>query len=243
MILECGQCRTRYLVPDSAIGADGRTVRCASCKHSWFQAPVVLDLSTRASPSDVAPAAPRPRKPAGAPAAEARVFQDEAVQPDPPPAPEYDPFAPQPASRPRRNPARRWTATAFIAGFSMLLGTGAILYSGAPGIAASLGLGFGEAETPLRFADKNVERRNPAVGGELFAVSGKVVNPTDSKQHVPDIRIELLDGHGQVVDTWRITPEVRSLDPRGSIEFNSAKLNPPSTVRIVDFSFASEIGG
>jgi predicted Zn finger-like uncharacterized protein len=244
MILECSQCRTRYLVPDSAIGADGRTVRCASCKHSWFQAPEILDLATRAGPGDVAAALARkpiPNYPAApAPEPAPKMFRDEA-----PPAPDYDPFAPQPPFKPRRNPARRWTAAAFVAGFSMLLGLGAILYSGAPGIAAQLGLGlgFGDAETPLRFADKNVERRSPAGGGELFAVSGKVVNPTGQKQHVPDIRIELLDAHGQVLDAWRITPEVRQLDPNGSIDFNSAKLNPPGSVKIVDFSFASEIGG
>lgn len=38
MILQCSECNARYVVPDSAIGADGRTVRCANCKHSWFQA-------------------------------------------------------------------------------------------------------------------------------------------------------------------------------------------------------------
>ena len=244
MILECSQCRTRYLVPDSAIGADGRTVRCASCKHSWFQAPVVLDLATRAMPGD-GPVAAAPRRdtipsyPAAAPAAAPRVFEDASIG-----APEYDPFAPQPPFKPRRNPAKRWTAAAVIAGFSMLLGTGAILYSGAPGLAASFGLGIGgEAETPLRFTDKNVELRTMPSGSELFAVSGKVVNPTGDKQHVPDIRVELRDQQDRLVYSWRITPQTRDLGPKGAIDFNSAKLDVPPNARVVELSFASEIGG
>lgn len=242
MILECSQCRTRYLVPDSAIGAEGRTVRCASCKHSWFQAPVVLDLATRATPSDGKPepraAKPVPSYPAAAP--EPRMFRDDASVAAPPPA--YDPFAAEPPFKPRRNPAKRWTAAAIVAGLSMLLGTGAILYSGAPGIAAQLGLGIGDPETPLRFADKTVDRRTPPGGGELFAVSGKVVNPTGEKQHVPDIRLELKDANGKLLDGWRVTPEVRTLEGKASIDFNSAKLNVPADARIVEFSFATEIG-
>jgi len=242
MILECSQCRTRYLVPDSAIG-EGRTVRCASCKHSWFQAPAMLDLATRASASDGPPtpapklesAPPTPSEPAAP-----RVFEDPLASA----SADYDPFAPQPPFKPRRNPARRWTAAAIVAGVSMLLGTAAILYSGAPGIAAQLGLGIGgEVDTPLLFTDKAVERRTMANGSELFMVSGKVVNPTGNKQSVPDIRVELTDAHDRLVYSWRITPQVRSLGPKGAIEFNGAKVDVPANAKVVQLSFANEIGG
>lgn len=59
MIIACPACNTRYVVPDEAIGLEGRTVRCAQCRHSWFQDAPPLEPSRPAAPSP-APAAPRP---------------------------------------------------------------------------------------------------------------------------------------------------------------------------------------
>lgn len=230
MILECTQCRTRYLVPDSAIGPDGRTVRCASCKHSWFQAGQVLDLVARAEAGVTTPP-PRPAPSIGPP--------DVEIAP-PGTAPEYDAFAHQPPFRPRRNPARRWTMAAFAAGFAMLVGAAAILYSGAPGLAKQFGLPIGTPATPLKIVNNPIERRDLDNGTEMFAISGRVVNPTDQRQRVPDLRAELRDAQDRPVYSWTIRPEAVFLPPHGSVEFNSAKLDVPVNSKQLALSFSGE---
>jgi predicted Zn finger-like uncharacterized protein len=37
MILTCPECKSRYVVNPNALLPHGRTVRCAKCKHNWFE--------------------------------------------------------------------------------------------------------------------------------------------------------------------------------------------------------------
>jgi hypothetical protein len=71
-------------------------------------------------------------------------------------------------------------------------------------------------------------------------VSGRITNPSNARQRVPDIRAELRDAQNRLVYSWTITPQQRTLPPGGAVDFNSAKLDVPASSKRLELSFAGE---
>ena len=115
MLLICPSCKTRYVVPDAAIGVEGRSVRCANCKHSWFQDGVPPEPASPA-PQVVAPKAPAvtqeiadPGPAAHNPKPDTQAFTSEAVSEAAPNKPVQTGFAafdapPRPAASKTADP-------------------------------------------------------------------------------------------------------------------------------------------
>lgn len=138
-------------------------------------------------------------------------------------SPEFEPFyEPDPVDRPSRKvPLIVWLLLLIAA----LAAAGWFL---APEtIRARLGLND-SVESRLEVMVTNSDRQRLASGNELFAVSGRVINPTDSEQAVPPLKAELLDATRQrVVYSWTIEPPAATLAPGASASFNSAEVDVP----------------
>lgn len=249
MILNCPACKTRYLVPDSAIGLNGRSVRCASCRHSWFQEAVIpeKELVTADATGQVPPAIkPEPEaEKSWDPTPPASPVSRSTPPPPVSVAPDYgaaaSSFAHEPPFKPRRNPAKLWTIAA-IAFAAIVMAAGAALYAfGPPQWLSDYRFASAE-ETPLLIElSRKQDRRTLPDGTEYFAASGTIINPTTTDQTVPPMLVILRDAGGRIVYSWKMKAPAQSLAPGAKVNFNEAKLDVPRAASQLEVGWADTI--
>lgn len=264
MIITCPACSTRYVVPDSAIGMDGRTVRCAKCRHSWYQDGPESATATPPSPA-TAPEQPRPAPPPPPPAAtpappssepvaaepepepEPAAFERPPFEEAPPPtiAPGYDEddatsqFEHEPPFRPRRNSLRLWTYAGIVFALVVAALIVAVSYWGLPAWVPVSRPTFAAAQADLQldFPADQQERRQLPDGTEYFGASGTITNIGSMTRSVPPILIVLRDGHDRIVYSWEVYPPKRSLAPGESMAVNQAVTDVPRSARVAEIGW------
>lgn len=182
-----------------------------------------------------------------APRIESEVGDQGAVPVAPPMPPAFAEEAPvavadadeMPSARPRRNPAKLWTIAAVAAAVLLLAALGAVMAFGSPAFLARLGLPVAQAVKLDIVGDAS--RRTMESGNELLEVKGRITNPTDAAQPVPDIRAELRDASGRTVYSWTIARPVDRLPAGGTADFDSAAVDVPRGASALNLSFADRV--
>lgn len=215
MIVSCPSCTTRYLIDPTALGGEGRTVRCAKCSHTWHEQPPA-DMPKRV---DVLPPDNEPR-----------------------PIP-FGSNLPAIVAKRRRANRMGWLAVAaavIIIVVGGILARGPITDAWPPAgkLYAAIGLGADEVNTAdLEF--RNVTEDQVTEGGvSILVVRGRIYNLAKDSRAVPPIRVGLLDAVNTELKYWTFAAEQSELQARSYTKFETRLTSPPKGAVSLRIGFA-----
>lgn len=224
MILTCPQCQAQYNLETSKLGASGRVVRCVSCSHTWFQAPVEdpppppppEPPEQHVAPEPEPPAAPEPQpEPPAAPVdKDAEIFEailsGVGTKGETPPPPRQE-ISPEVITyNPLGVGANAFGALTFFLCLSVTLlllfaVQGPVVRHWPQMTLLYKTLGF-HPQVPgdgLRISEVLAERRMEG-GDKVLAVSGKMTNMSEHSISFPPLHVTLKDEQMKVIKEWNL---------------------------------------
>jgi predicted Zn finger-like uncharacterized protein len=233
MILTCPACSTRYVVDPAGIGPQGKTVRCARCRHTWFEEPPP-DVQAAAAAADGGGFA------AAVATANARAAADDEDDTpfDAPPrrrrhaAPRIN--LPALRTAPARRAALGWVLLVLVA-----VGLAGTVYGARDRIVSWWPpayrlydvLGIDVAGVPAvagpRFEVRGIAtRREQGDDGIRLTVTGRLVNLTDRARTPPPVQVTLLSAEDEPLQRWSFQVPAERLGAGATVDFETSIVDP-----------------
>ncbi|NEU10783.1 hypothetical protein G3T14_01380 [Methylobacterium sp. BTF04] len=255
MLIVCPSCASEYQIPTDRVGADGRSVRCAACRETWFIGPDEVSAALEAEMTEMMMAAAGPGAAEGRAAAQTALDAWESALTDGA-EPAESPVADDPSAAARAKTAKRAaskTAKPFLRRIppAAILGiavTGALavaligrtplvrLVPQSAGLYARIGLPVNLRGIELRDV---VAFQTPGEGGQLV-VEGDLVGTASGGATVPPIEVEVRDANDQSLYRWSIAPPRPAMKNRETARFRASLSAPPIQGRAVQVRFAAD---
>ncbi|MCF6292206.1 MAG: zinc-ribbon domain-containing protein [Robiginitomaculum sp.] len=241
MILTCPNCSMRYSASSTAIGGEGRKVRCASCGHNWQ-----VDASGEEKPTEELFLATK-----AAPASAEESKSEEQSTPEQEQQVRKDPKVAQ-AIRARREAERQhkklikqrviWGGT--IAAVILLFVGSWVFKADMVRIwpkTASIYSALGAKVNIVGLEVHDITAVRKIRGGtSVLQISGTVVNISKRKQQVPLLTAEILDDKDQPVFSWLVETKTKELDKGEKFSFTTDFREPPVGALRVIVMFADQ---
>ena len=249
MVIVCPSCASEYTIDAAKVGAEGRTVRCAKCRETWF-------VKAEAPASPVGVAIDASRQDSAAADAGTTTQADASAE-----------TTRNPAETARPGRFRR-TAKGASSGKSgrlraglgtssyKTLGAAACVILAITALSARRAIVEALPETANLYAAiglpvnlrglefRGITSELASAGADTFlVVEGEIANVTGRERPVPPIEIRVRGADGQMLYTWTHDPPQNEIAASETTRFRARLAAPPAEAKEVLVHFAPSAGG